>query len=987
MVRKPKKEEGISVFGQHIPGSEILTRAATDVKDMVYNMPAGLYYTGQAAVHAVEGHPQELVNLGENIAKQMYADFQHPLRHPGNTLIDAMTVGSLGLGTAARFAEASRLIGAGKTAEAASVIIKGLKPMDRMVTYNGKEIQVGQYSRAGGMRAMQKAADALRQRYPQLHPFTPLFSRSMEERVSFHAEQQARVYGAEATANASVLMRYKTPLGLGRLGRKHPELQVAIMKMLPSSHRMSTPEAEALRLVGEQMPLSERIAYEEGQIAKGFGNKAEHESNLAILNVIKDRGYLVEKAVPGEVQPRLVKQIGGWQIHKPDGSWSKIYEKESTAKTQFTKLKNKSLTYQYEVSVNPAFPKLVKAEEQARAAALHRERAAIAKGLLTEEEAYARKVAPLLEVRGKLPEYQVATEVGAPAVKGQARLFRMETLEGPDFTVPNPQKLFRVPYSKYETRSSYRPLGVVRLGRGSQIGAKTPPGSFTHPFSAELLKSGAYRHDVMRLLAETDLEAQRFLTIMAFKAKILQIARPTPAGMKDPVAIRMEMVAGKAMPQATKALINKYTQPGVVLNSDEILALGEQFQAFAEEAFRTDLPASVGPKQGYMWIEKDVVRPFLEPEMLSSVRQVATGGKALRAADAINNALRLSFLYLKPAYAVPNFLGNLALSLTQQGFFSPYNLARSARLNSKLLPEEVARLDAMMGEGMARAMASGGRGGLLGETTDVAARFWGAAVDTPFRRASFLHEAYRNGFKTLDDVKRLLTDETLKDKMVTIALEANKEIVDFARLGPFEASVLRRVLFFYPWLKGSSVQFGRFLTEHPAKAVVATNLGEYGTGETTRRLGGLQLPSYLQGYIPVGGSRQHPQMVNPAAFSLFQTPGQAIETASEMLQGKTTPGFSPFSFVNPASEAAVNALTGIDPFTGRRIDKPLFDSIVTTLFGSAPLPLMIQRMTQDQSRKMFPMTPNQALAQYMIGLTPKTTSRARVYQATKRETQ
>lgn len=985
--KKKKQEEGFSlpVIG-HVPGSGVLEKAAHDIKDVVYNMPAGLYYTGEAAVEAAKGHPEKLGQMAKGMVTQMYQDFRHPLRHPGLTLIDAMTVGSLGLGTAARFAEASRLAAVGDTAAATRTILRGFKPSPRMVTYNGEKVEVGQLSRAGGMRTIQKSLDRLRSAYPT----APIMGRSLEGRIAFHTEQQARLIGALETAPASEMMRYKTPLGFERLGRRFPEAQAKILSKLPTGkYRMSTPEAEAIRLVGEQTPIAERITYEQGLIDRGIGSAKMHENNIRILNIVRDRGYVIEKPVVKGQQARMVKQAGGFQIQYADGTWSKMYAKESTAKTQLTKLLKKPVEHDFTIEPNPKFPKIVNAVEQARAVAMHREKAAIDEGLLTPEEAYARKVAPLQEIRGTLPETMTIQEIGVPAVKGQARLFAPETLAPPKFQVANPDAMFRVPYARYETRGATRPIGSVRLGRGSQIGAKTEPGTFTHLFNAELLRAGTFRHDALRLMAETDLEAQRFIVMMTFKDKILNLAKATPDGMKEPVAIRMESVAGTAMPQATKALINKAMEPGVQLSSDEILALGSMYHDFAAQTFRTDMAHSVRPEQGYMWIERKVVRPFLEPEMLSSVRQVAAGGKTLRMADAANNAMRLGFLYLKPAYAIPNFFGNLALSLIQQGFMAPYNLYRSVLVNAKLGPLEAARLDAAMGEGMARAMASGGRGGLLGETTDVAAKSWGTLVDTPFRRASFLHEARRAGYTSMKDVRRLLTDKSLQDDLVRVALEANKEIVDFARLGPMESSVLRRVIFFYPWMKGSSVQFARLLTEHPAQGLVYTHMGYQGKQEVTKRMGGLELPSYLQGYFPVGGTMAHPTMINPAAASLFQSPGQAVETLAQTLHGGAAPGFSPFAFVNPVAETVSNTLTGVDPFTGQRITGGLVSNLINTMFGSMPAPLLYQRLTQDQSKKMFPLSPLQAIGQFTVGgaLVPRTTSRARLYQATKRETQ
>jgi len=156
---------------------------------------------------------------------------------------------------------------------------------------------------------------------------------------------------------------------------------------------------------------------------------------------------------------------------------------------------------------------------------------------------------------------------------------------------------------------------------------------------------------------------------------------------------------------------------------------------------------------------------------------------ALSTVDAINNASKAAILYLLPLkYVTPNMLSQGLFALIQQGFAAPKNLVVSARLNAKLGKKATAAIDAGMGEGFAASIA-GHTTGPLTRFNRAAARFYGKAIDVPFRRASFLHESMRAGYKSPTEINRLLFDPALRDdRRASVGDEEDVRLHDDRRL-------------------------------------------------------------------------------------------------------------------------------------------------------------------------------------------------------------
>src|SRR5205814_464149 len=78
------------------------------------------------------------------------------------------------------------------------------------------------------------------------------------------------------------------------------------------------------------------------------------------------------------------------------------------------------------------------------------------------------------------------------------------------------------------------------------------------------------------------------------------------------------------------------------------------------------------------------------------------------------------------------------------------------------------------------------------------------------RTSAWLHEARREGFNTPATIDSLLHDERFQAKKIEITRRANKEAIDYGALTPFERNVVKRAIFFYPWIRAATLYSLRY---------------------------------------------------------------------------------------------------------------------------------------------------------------------------------
>jgi len=537
----------------------------------------------------------------------------------------------------------------------------------------------------------------------------------------------------------------------------------------------------------------------------------------------------------------------------------------------------------------------------------------------------------------------------------------------------------------------------AKIGGQGTIGHLKQPGSVTHPYTGKLREHALRRQDTTTLVGEAGLEAAKYDALRHIHELVRTAATAHPT-RPDDIAVRLDnLTSSKKMPLEVRKFLSdpeealRAVKPGeqaamidrarsLIFFAGKNEGAGWQLSKDTNAAARAEFDRLYAEgKVG--WVPRRMVGELGNP---AAPLRAVVPGRTVSTFDAINNASRFAILYLKPAYAVPNILGNAALNVLQQGFAAPRNLAWASRRVSKMTAEDYAAIDAVMGEGIAQAISAHGAG-LLSGTVDKAAQFWSRGVDAPFRRASFVHEANKAGYKTAADIQRLLHDPAERATLNKVGIRANREIIDYANLNNVEREIIRRVIFFYPWVKGSTVYTGRLLRDKPVATLALNQLGQQGNQWGTSVFG--PLPSYYKGLIPFAGGTM---ASNPASASMLGTPAQVLKA----LTGSPDADSQLAGFLTPALSLALAEVTRRNQFTGQAYPAGASRLGIAkdVLAGSLPQKRLYDTIQAGRhgegKQKAFPPSVQSALLQFFLGgIAPRKVNKPALNQLAARETQ
>jgi hypothetical protein len=513
---------------------------------------------------------------------------------------------------------------------------------------------------------------------------------------------------------------------------------------------------------------------------------------------------------------------------------------------------------------------------------------------------------------------------------------------------------FRVP--------DVRPSKLPRSPAEWRGGVPRKPGTLTHGYTGALRESGGYTTETLRAVAEDALQAERYLAVERLRERIVPMGekmRPADTRAAKFVPVRPRKLSKAESDKLRRVLAEADIE---TLTPDEAARLEAALDSFRESAFpesefkTTPVGAEV---PGVVWVDR---------RLLGAQRKII--GK-LDLVDVPQDVMRGFVLYAKPGYVAPNMLGNAAYNLMQQGFLAPLNFARAVKL-----PKDVGSLvDEVMGSGISKSLAEGSTSPLT-KGVHMMADFWSVFVDEPFRRASFIHEARLRGFKTHAELAELIEDPANRGLLGEVAQRSRDAIVEYERMSPIERDLVRRLLFVYPWVKGSTYYAGQFFRDHPIQAAVFAAIGQEGEHQDLEELG--PLPSWARGSFKVGGSDEHPWIVNPAGISPFSTPTAVVGTA---LGGfRSAPQSEQLGeMLGPIPQAAIAAAYSRDTFTGRELKGGFVQNLLKQLAQGTPQYLLEERIRnrKDAGDRSYPYGVGSAVGQFVGGsATPRPANRA-----------
>lgn len=1000
---------------EDIPGGKFVEttggKIGWDLINAAANAPGGLLYL------ATQG-PRHPIRVGEEIAKSTYEDFRHPLRHPGYTLLDIFgLVGGAGgvagrVGAVSAAAERAALASRkGTVAEQlAQAADEGIIPR-HLISQEAAE-------RAGATGEFNRLIDTetgkIRTHQQQVRSAL-LFGPAREERIlwpkgveDLDTPDSVARHGWWYSRDPFIKAAQKM---VDRAYETLPETRVApIWKVLtegvgPEGRKFGGP----LRTQDQRISSAER-AWQSGvnkEIrAKGQQLLAKHETlmsprNWMVLRLIGE-GTRPEKMIT-YYQSRLLDET----VRETPRMVNEIHRKIAALREAAEVVRPKEVTSSInnEVrTVNELRPEYIEELgefiEDFRNLSNERTRVSKLSGVLSEDSANTRAAGPhslvesghliesearmkhslaqlkrdpvknkekIEELERDIEEYTLDPTAGELAAEGRAMkdYFAGGEADVADFV--QQAGLFRVPYTKPKLPF----FGAERkVYRRSYKASSRPrvPGTYTHHFTAGVLKHGGGEENVARLIAESYTEAHRFLALKDIWTRIQTLAKPTPAGipLEHQQLVRLDpetTVGGKLnISQAERSILTS----GEIGTKDSFMAgrllegiRGHLFpskESTAKELGLSEVDyarlmginqsfksaAANGTPYGYGWIDKRYLGDLYKKNPLIGLYDYTAARKAIRAIDTASQAVKSAMLFLRPAYIFPNMLSNFALNLIQQGMLAPVHMGMNYRLWQGLSDNQRQQVLTQMGESSEKAKFAPEIGlvpGKVSEYSEAAANFYSKFVDKPFRINAWIHEARRQGYETPAQVNKLLSDEKLAKERQAIANSATDEIINYERLGPGEEAFLRRLILFYPFTRGASRYTLNFPKEHPLATGVAGQLGQKGYERSEEIIG--PVPVWAEGIMPLEGLgipfTSDTQISNPAAFSIFGEPSHLGAQALNFFTAHPNPDLAMSQNLPPVYQGLLALLTGgqsnrfAAPFT------PLAKIFKQEAFGGIPL--------------------------------------------------
>jgi hypothetical protein len=572
-------------------------------------------------------------------------------------------------------------------------------------------------------------------------------------------------------------------------------------------------------------------------------------------------------------------------------------------------------------------------------------------------------------------------------------------------------------------------------GRHAAIGAGPDDELLHHAFTGVLIQSGMFKPDVTGAAVDNLTTAVRLSIAKMVRDSLLEAATPVPKRIDD-IAIKVDPKQDNT--DDVRALWDRLDS---IDNGGELLSAAdlEGIDFSLAEALRSDLfPGQIGgkdarnvaheiltgvtdPLNNYVWASREVIDSTgvmyvprsakVNLRGMSKQQRLAKGTLDLTF-TAFSDLQKALILYLHPMYIPVNLTGNLVMNAMQQGVFMPVNLWKAATLHRHLDVEHRVLIDKIMGHGLTGSLSlKTAPGQVLNKTIG----HWSSiAVDLIPRRSAFLHEARREGIKTPEQLKALLTDESPEglQRLQRIRDKAADAIVDYDRMTPWERETLARWIFVYPWLRGATRYSIRFAADHPIQTMALAMMMDHAVANADEDLG--PRPYYAALEIPVSTKSVGLSMpgtdigisaddffgvhemrrkdgkfytVNPRQALTATTPFELVEagigTVGAPIARAAGADKLAKSFENmptiaeniaPGFEALAVTISGYDPETHKEVPKDI-GTLGKQFVGNISLINKIKAINDadpDNQRKLYPRSSGEAkMAAVLGGLAPK----------------
>lgn len=860
-------------FSLHPGTPSLFDRFVSDLADAAIGMPAGAVKVGEAGFHdssaIAQGHvPTHLYSdVGVPMAKSFVQSVEHPLRHPGFTALNATALvggvaGAAGrVGALGEASAALRPLAEGDVAAAAKV------PLEHQYHYWPKGVAT-HFAKTGELPKVTTAA--------------------LKTQLVKTALRTPRPHDV-VTDEGIVRPGAKSPLGdvrrqlpgaLGRDLRAQTNIETGLLQA--PGHAV---ENLTDTVPGKTGRLAERIGLPK-KLTVGRGKLSKYQEHAAFIDLsghtpaewAQASEYAIENAdaLAQELEPhgdaamiaRVADEIRSnhaslLQMTKNAGQYFDENGKLSHTDVVSASKKIRALTAQRE--------KLIGMDETAVHHSLGSHWFALDRLLGGHD--YHGELARLQEhaVQGPPRSYErVGDKLDTQARIDQIHeLFRQKGAESGASYLPYQSK--RAPLL------SRQGLGQVSRG-ASRYGMGPVKGEAVHAFEGKSLVRGDIRTKASTLASGAYRRAAKIAAQEELHSRLWSLAKTKRASKTD-VPIRDTL----KIPDHLREDVNRLYEGGLTPTEENALTRNlweentKEPQAGEHVRF---VPSS---------LYKQTAKPISPNAFMRNLDRLGTTYRATR--------------YLTPLYG-KWFAQNGGLGVVQQGIFLPANMVGFLKGFRDLPEGDIHLVEAGMGGGVGKSLTEGTTSHIVHSL----AEFWHNVDDRVFRGASFWHEAGREGFKTPDDIHRLLTDEALSAKKIAVFRRARDEALDYT-LTPKERALIKPLFAWYPWLKAATRWAFTFPAHHPVQTDVYAQLGAEADNRTQdffKSLGGLE-PSWMAGDIPHDGTGRF----TVGGLGPAETPVGVGQALVDTLKGRYHPLESELN-LNPVLQAGISLVHGTD---------------------------------------------------------------------------
>lgn len=439
-----------------------------------------------------------------------------------------------------------------------------------------------------------------------------------------------------------------------------------------------------------------------------------------------------------------------------------------------------------------------------------------------------------------------------------------------------PEKIKRL------AKDLFRGVRVGRWGFAKQELRRNFP-EVHHEFTGKAIVAGDYMIDATRLMADAVGSAVQGAFRMSQYKELLKTATATPRSAYDRPMLKPE---ADGWPDDLKRILNR-TDEGQITAQEVGGFSKHDWDKMTQAVFpgrkneRTGLWEPTIPSTDVVWVDERIVSPAAFAQPMPS--------RTMRVAQTVQDIYRLPALHLKPSYAF-NLISNEGVAMIMQGPLAPWRFAK-ALVARKLYGEEVYRT-------LAETVGVGRFGSYIDDVYSSkasrrAAHFWNRFTDQEARISTGLYYGEKLGYKTKEDWQRLVRearrDRTSKafQDLLEIKERTNKAMVQFDNLTWFEQSVMRHIIFVYPWRRGQVIWSLRTILEKPIKADVIAHIGAQGA-EDFRDVFSDQVEDWIKkaGFLVTrfDGSG-NPLITNPSTLHTWGDLGSIIQPDFERSLG------------------------------------------------------------------------------------------------------